>query len=198
MAMQMSFAGLLLMHRLVRISSQRQLSSRFILHTCNRRQTRTFSTAFVNCNENKGDDSDPSPLSSNLTFRQGLIVQKAIPVPPGEDQQPDAPEAMSPEVMQLRDEQNQEDPEEEANIHTQEEHEAIPKEEDSEIHHASDAAMETDEQEEDKGSIRPTLPGESLLVFGELLVAEFRKKNRVEFKKMFGLEAGARLNSNWG
>ncbi|KAK5916412.1 hypothetical protein CgunFtcFv8_011399 [Champsocephalus gunnari] len=198
MAMQMSFAGLLLMHRLVRISRQRQLSSRFILHTCNRRQTRTFSTAFVNCNENKGDDSDPSPLSSNLTFRQALLSKRRSLSPLERISSLMPQEAMSPEVMQLRDEQNQEDPEEEANIHTQEEHEAIPKEEDSEIHHASDAAMETDEQEEDKGSIRPTLPGESLLVFGELLVAEFRKKNRVEFKKMFGLEAGARLNSNWG
>ncbi|KAK5885933.1 hypothetical protein CesoFtcFv8_017021 [Champsocephalus esox] len=167
-------------------------------HILSLRQTRTFSTAFVNCNENKGDDSDPSPLSSNLTFRQALLSKRRSLSPLERISSLIPQEAMSPEVMQLRDEQNQEDPEEEANIHTQEEHEAIPKEEDSEIHHASDAAMETDEQEEDKGSIRPTLPGESLLVFGELLVAEFRKKNRVEFKKMFGLEAGARLNSNWG
>ncbi|KAK1893650.1 tRNA (adenine(58)-N(1))-methyltransferase mitochondrial [Dissostichus eleginoides] len=145
MAMQMPFAGLLLMHRLVRSSSQRQLGSRFILHKCNRRQTRTFSTAFVNCNENKGDDSDPSPLSSNLTFRQALL-SKRRPLSPLERISSLMPqEALSPEVMQLRDEQNQEDPEEEANIHTQEEHEAIPKEEDSETHHASDAAMETDE-----------------------------------------------------
>ncbi|KAK5857074.1 hypothetical protein PBY51_010341 [Eleginops maclovinus] len=195
MAVQMPFAGLLFMRRLVRNSSQRHLSCRCIIQKCRMRQTRTVSTAFVNYNENKGDDSDPSPLSSNLTFKQALLSRRR-PLSPLERISSLLPQdALSPEVMQLREEQNQEASEEDTNIHTQAEHEAIPKEDDSETHHASDAAMET---EEEKGSIPPTLPGESLLVFGELLLAEHRKKGRVEFRRMFALQAGARLNSSWG
>ncbi|XP_029478975.1 tRNA (adenine(58)-N(1))-methyltransferase, mitochondrial [Oncorhynchus nerka] len=45
----------------------------------------------------------------------------------------------------------------------------------------------------------PTLlPGEHLLTFGELLLAEYRKKGRVEFRKMFQLQDGQRLQSSWG
>ncbi|CAB1334848.1 unnamed protein product [Coregonus sp. 'balchen'] len=45
----------------------------------------------------------------------------------------------------------------------------------------------------------PTLlPGEHLLTFGKLLLAEYRKKGRVEFRKMFQLQDGHRLQSSWG
>lgn len=43
-----------------------------------------------------------------------------------------------------------------------------------------------------------SLPGESLVEFGELLIAEFRKKNKVEFLKMFQVQKGARIHSPWG
>lgn len=41
-------------------------------------------------------------------------------------------------------------------------------------------------------------PGERSLSFGELALVEYRKKNRVEFRKMFPLQEGGRLHSNWG
>ena len=37
-----------------------------------------------------------------------------------------------------------------------------------------------------------------MIEFGELLLAEFRKKGRVEFRKMFKLQEGMRLQSSWG
>lgn len=42
------------------------------------------------------------------------------------------------------------------------------------------------------------LKGETLLTFGEVLVAEYRKKGHVEFRKMFQLLARTRLQSSWG
>ncbi|XP_062863830.1 tRNA (adenine(58)-N(1))-methyltransferase, mitochondrial isoform X2 [Trichomycterus rosablanca] len=43
-----------------------------------------------------------------------------------------------------------------------------------------------------------TLPTERTLRFGEILLAEYRRKRRLEFQKMFRLEEGAKLMSNWG
>ncbi|KAG7250256.1 hypothetical protein CRUP_014915, partial [Coryphaenoides rupestris] len=37
-----------------------------------------------------------------------------------------------------------------------------------------------------------------LVEFGELLIAEFRKKNSLAFQKMFKVQEGARLQSPWG
>ncbi|KAL0969876.1 hypothetical protein UPYG_G00233670 [Umbra pygmaea] len=55
---------------------------------------------------------------------------------------------------------------------------------------------------EEEGCIIPKtkslLPGERLLTFGEVLLAEYRKKDRVEFRKMFQLQDGQRLQSSWG
>lgn len=44
----------------------------------------------------------------------------------------------------------------------------------------------------------PGLPGERLMAFDEVLIAEYRKKGRVEYKKMFHLQKGERLQSSWG
>lgn len=44
----------------------------------------------------------------------------------------------------------------------------------------------------------PTLPGERLMKFGEVLIAEYSKKGRVEYRKMFHLQNGMRLQSSWG
>lgn len=43
-----------------------------------------------------------------------------------------------------------------------------------------------------------SLKGETLLTFGEILVAEYRRKGQVEFRKMFQLLARTRLQSRWG
>lgn len=44
----------------------------------------------------------------------------------------------------------------------------------------------------------PTIPGESLVQFGEMLIAECKKKALVEYKKIFQLKKGVRLQSSWG
>ncbi|KAJ7991236.1 hypothetical protein DPEC_G00295230 [Dallia pectoralis] len=54
------------------------------------------------------------------------------------------------------------------------------------------------EQENRRVALKPLLPEERLLMFGELLLAEYRKKGQVEFKKMFQLQEGQRLQSSWG
>ncbi|XP_070698779.1 tRNA (adenine(58)-N(1))-methyltransferase, mitochondrial isoform X2 [Pempheris klunzingeri] len=210
MAVQMPCAGLLSLHRLVRIStsSQRLLSRRDTLvklHKCSR-DLRIFSTASVKCNKNDGDSSDPSDssgLRATLTSREALTSRRRRPLSPLERiSSLVPPDALSPEVMQLR-EQDQQAPEEDADIQSsathcapeESGHEAVPKEDGSEAHNASVAGMEPDTSETQSN---PTLPGESLLAFGEVLIAEHRKKGRVEFRKMFQLQARMRLPSNWG
>ncbi|XP_042356017.1 tRNA (adenine(58)-N(1))-methyltransferase, mitochondrial [Plectropomus leopardus] len=188
MTVQMPFAGLLLMHRLVRVSTpaQRHLCSRDIfakLHKC-RMEIRALSTASVKCNENEGDSSSP------LTSRQGLLSRGRRPLSPLERISNLLPkEALSPEVMQLREQKQQEDEEDTSIQHTQED--IGPQKEDD---HASDATKKTKSSDTQLN----VLPGESLLVFGELLVAEYRKKGEVAFRKMFELKTKAILHSSWG
>uniref|UniRef100_A0A8C1NG95 tRNA (adenine(58)-N(1))-methyltransferase n=1 Tax=Cyprinus carpio TaxID=7962 RepID=A0A8C1NG95_CYPCA len=55
--------------------------------------------------------------------------------------------------------------------------------------------------EEPQGSFAPhhvCVPGERPLCFGETLLAEFSRKRRLEFRKMFQLKEGLKLHSNWG
>ncbi|KAK7152985.1 hypothetical protein R3I93_011028 [Phoxinus phoxinus] len=42
------------------------------------------------------------------------------------------------------------------------------------------------------------VPGERQICFGETLLAEFSRKRRLEFRKMFQLKDGMKLHSNWG
>ncbi|XP_035530609.1 tRNA (adenine(58)-N(1))-methyltransferase, mitochondrial isoform X2 [Morone saxatilis] len=212
MAVQMPLAGLVFMHRLVRIRtfSQRHLSNRGLLVKllkC-RRDVRTFAASSIKCNKNEGDNADSSPLSTRLTSRQTLLSRRRRPLSPLERISGLLPQdALTPEVMQLR-EQNLQEPADDTSTQVEESgHSAIPKKDDSETHHASDAAVEPDTSEtalneayyKEKSLISPpTLPGESLLVFGELLVAEYRKNRRVEYRKMFKLQKGTRLHGNWG
>ncbi|XP_069017054.1 tRNA (adenine(58)-N(1))-methyltransferase, mitochondrial isoform X2 [Embiotoca jacksoni] len=172
---------LLLVRRLVSIctSSQRHSGPEdgLVKLSTSRRQTRTFSTAAVKRNDNEGDTSDSSPPSTELTFRQALLSKRRRPLSPLERISGLLPrDALSAEVTQLR-EQDQTEPGEDANTRAEE---------------PNTSACHQEE--------RPplsTLPGESLLTFGELLVAECRRR-RVEFRKMFQLQAGGRLQSSWG
>ncbi|XP_073683436.1 tRNA (adenine(58)-N(1))-methyltransferase, mitochondrial [Garra rufa] len=52
-----------------------------------------------------------------------------------------------------------------------------------------------------QGSFAPhhvCVPGERPLHFGETLLAEFSRKRRLEFRKMFQLKEGLKLHSSWG
>lgn len=212
MAAQVPIAGLMFVHRLVRIStsSQRNLSKRDIfakLREC-RREKRAFSTGSVECNEKEGDKPDASPQVIDVTARPTLLSRRRRPLSPLERISGLLPQdALSAEVMQLR-EQNQQVPAEHpdnkvAVIHSIPERSGSTSYE-SESHHASDAAEEPDtsgvkqngEFHQDRSW--PTLPGESLLAFGELLVAEYSAKGRRDFRKMFQLHSGQYLQSCWG
>lgn len=194
---QIPSAGLLFMHRLLRFSasSHRHLSSRHILVKLHR-EIRAFSTGCVKCNENEGHKSDPS---IELSSRQTPLPRRRRPLSPLERISGLLPQdALSPEVMQLR-EQDQRGPTEDPATHcTPEEggHVAVPEGDDSVAAEGPNApgAQSNGALHEEK----PTLPGESLLAVGELLVAEYRKKWRVEFRKMFQLQPGTRLQSSWG
>lgn len=202
----MPFAGLVFMNRLVRMSTpgQRHLSNRIILvelHKC-LREIKTFSTGSVKWNKDEEDSSDPAPLSTTPTSRQALLSRRRRPLSPLERISGLLPQdALSPEVTQLR-EQNQQDTEQDPDIQVsvtncapeESGHGTRPENEDSET---LDAQLKGTLHEE-KRLMSSTLPGERLLVFGELLVAEYRKKGRVEFRKMFKLQAGERLHSSWG
>lgn len=134
---------------------------------------RLFSTACVNLNENDERTSD-----TGSEFRRALLSRSRRHLSPLERVSSMLPpDALSPDVLQLRDQ-------------TRSEGEEYPVETgDLEDHIQPDVAETT--------QTPLTLPGESLLAFGELLIAEYRKK-RVEFRKMFELQPGARLHSNWG
>ncbi|RVE56967.1 hypothetical protein OJAV_G00211510 [Oryzias javanicus] len=102
-------------------------------------------------------------------------------------------EVLSPEVEQLREQTQQEQDGDTSRDFTQEAG-TVSKLEDLETHVASEAAEVPNTSFHDE----ETLPGECFLTFGELVIAEYRKKRRVEFRKMFQLEAGSRLQSSWG
>lgn len=217
MAVQMYFTRLLFTHKLMRISAstQKHLCNRGLilkLHA-GRGAIRTFSAGSVKCNENDGDKSQSLPLNTKQTPRQEQLFRRRRPLSPLERISGLLPpDSLSPEVMQLR-EQNQQDPVVEADLQVsvtysaQEEsrHEAISEKDDSEHHSTLDTAMQPNTSEtlneafNEETSLTPSaLPGENRLVFGELLVAEYRKKGRVDFRKMFQLQTGTRLQSSWG
>ncbi|XP_047467952.1 tRNA (adenine(58)-N(1))-methyltransferase, mitochondrial isoform X2 [Mugil cephalus] len=198
------------MHRLVRACTSSQTHTRhrdiLVKLSKSRRAIRTFSTASVKRNENKGDNSDSTPLSTKLPSKQALLHRSRRHLSPLERISNLLPqEVLSPEVMQLR-EQNQQEPDEHANIQvtvtngTKEEivHEAHV-DRDSPETPACVVADEpsTPSHHQEKRQPPPTVPGERLLAFGEMVLAEHRKK-RVEFRKMFKLKEGERLHSSWG
>lgn len=51
---------------------------------------------------------------------------------------------------------------------------------------------------EERMPASPIVPTERALRFGEILLAEYRRKRRLELQKMFQLEEGAKLMSNHG
>ncbi|XP_056248657.1 tRNA (adenine(58)-N(1))-methyltransferase, mitochondrial isoform X1 [Seriola aureovittata] len=214
MAVQMPFGGFLFMHRLMRTctSSQRHLrhGEMLVNLTTTRQEIRTFSTSSVRCNNKEREDSDSSRLSTKLTSKQALLARRRRPLSPLERISGLLPQdALSPEVMQLR-EQNQQEAEggndtqgsvthrtqqESGHTDTLAADKTTPKGEESDNHHASDVAMVPNTSESRTSA---TLPGDSLIVFGELLIAEYYKKGQVEFRKMFKPQKGTRLHSSWG
>ena len=197
----------LFMHRLVSNQTHWKHIDIFVKLCRSKGNTRTFSTASLRCNEKEGDRSDSSQPSTELTSRQALLLRRRRPLSPLERVSRLLPEeTLSPELKQLR-EQNQQHQDGDTDTQTQvqpciEEEsgtESVAKQEEVETHIASDAVQEIKTSfHQVERQVLSTLPGESLLTFGELLIAEYRRKRRVEFRKMFQLEPGVRLQSSWG
>lgn len=186
------------------------------------RNTRTFSAGPNGGNEN-GDgreNEDPSPLKPSLTLRQGgSLFGRRRPLSPLERISRLLPQdSLSPEVAQLRN-QNQEEPEggHHHSAHADTGHAetyigdvyTLAKEDVTRVYCALDTPVESHGSEAQGYAALPpegghmaitttTLDGERLLTFGELLVAEYRNKGRVEFRKMFQLQERVRLQSCWG
>lgn len=190
MAVRLPFAGLTLAHRLVRFT-QRHLSSNAISigHTC-RRDTRSFVTSSTKRKQN--EEEDESASSSHLSARRALLSRRRRSLSPLERISGLLPQdALGPDVTQLRD-QNQEGPAQISDV-------CEPGGDDAERRHESEASEELSQSDPSPEEARPrTLPGETLLQFGELLMAEHRRKRQVEFRKMFQLQPAGRLLSSWG
>lgn len=182
--------GVAFVHRLVRINSNQGI---FVNVHKYSRWIRPFLAGSVKCTDTGADKSGSSnELSSRLTPLSGRKrplspLERIIRLLPRD--------ALNPEVMKLR-EPNQSDPTEDTRMSdthfTPEESE--PKVNDSD---RNTSGVQPNSASHEGGSAA-TLPGERLLAFGELLVVEYLRKRRSEFRKMIQLQSGARLVSSWG
>ncbi|XP_028251437.1 tRNA (adenine(58)-N(1))-methyltransferase, mitochondrial isoform X2 [Parambassis ranga] len=204
MAVHMPF-GRLFLRRLVTVytTNEKHNGHKYIpVKLTKRRDTRTFSAACVKYNENGGDNSDSVSLKLTSS-KQAFLSRRRQPLSPLERISRLLPQdTLSPEVMQLR-EQNQSDDHIHVPVtlstHGEDGHQVATDEEDPESHSVLDAAedLNTLSLQLEEKPVSHVLPGESMLAFGDLLIAEYRKK-RVEFKKMFQLETEGCLQSSWG
>lgn len=182
-------AGLACVRRLVRINSHRVLFLK--VREC-RKELRTFSANPVKLKEIEGDNSNLSP---ELNSRWTLLSKRRRHLSPLERISGLLPQdVLSPEVMQLRDQTETTGDTEPSETRFIQEGSGAAEEDTLEEANPTAAHSYTSFEEESC----PSVPGERLLTFGELLVAEFSKKGRVEFKKLFQLQSGARLMSSWG
>uniref|UniRef100_A0A3P9KGA9 tRNA (adenine(58)-N(1))-methyltransferase n=1 Tax=Oryzias latipes TaxID=8090 RepID=A0A3P9KGA9_ORYLA len=163
-----------------------------------------FSTASGRCSSNEGQNSDAPPPGSELASRRSLLSRRRRQLSPLERiSSLLPPEVLSTEVEQLREQIQQQQHDGDSNIHRkafmqeQSEAETVPKQEDLETYEAADAA-EVPNMPSHMEETTDSPPGACWLTFGELLIAEYRKNRRVEFRKMFQLQAGSRLQSSWG
>lgn len=178
------------MQRLIRINSNRVLFSK--VHKC-RRELRTSANP-VKLKEIEGDSHNLSP---ELNSRWTALSRRRRPLSPLERVSGFLPQdALSPEVMQLRD-QSKTDHTELLETRFIPENCGTTEDDSDTLEEPSPPRAHSYAALKEEGSC-PPVPGERLLAFGELLVAEYSKKGRVEFKKLFQLQSGARLMSSWG
>lgn len=182
------------MQRLLRINSNRVLFLK--VHKC-KREIRTF---FANSVKYKEDGGDNSNLSPELTSRLTLLSRRRRSLSPLERISGLLPQdALSPEIMQLRDLNETETTAGTEFLETHLIREDCGLRDDLDTLEEPKAPGVYVAFEEDAQPLTsPSVPGERFLGFGELLVAEYSKKGRVEFKKLFRLQSGARLMGNWG
>ncbi|XP_061824439.1 tRNA (adenine(58)-N(1))-methyltransferase, mitochondrial isoform X1 [Nerophis lumbriciformis] len=170
-----------------------------------------FSTGCLKCNNDSRYNSDPSLLNTQLVSK----LSRKRSLSPLERVSSLLPQdVLSPEVTQLREQCQplEEDvcmQKEHADILSTQEQGTVLDSRDESLfkQHDSDASDEWDVHAQldtsktplsAKQCMSPTLPRETTLSYGEQLVAIYHGKKHAEFRKMFQLQTGARLNSNLG
>lgn len=150
------------------------------------RRCRTITLSPVRCDEAKGHGSQQGPGVSS----RGTLSRRRWSLSPLERISRLLPQDhLSPDLAGLRDPEGSAVPGPGFTQEGQEDPDPPGQPDPPGVHPDSKSVEEGD----------PTLvPGERLLAFGELLVAEHWRKGRVEFRKMFQLRPGARLMSSWG
>ncbi|XP_077394621.1 tRNA (adenine(58)-N(1))-methyltransferase, mitochondrial [Festucalex cinctus] len=202
MTAQISRAGLFILSRLIRIHTSP------LGHHRTRSVSVNFSTGCVKCSNDDSHIPETKLLDPKLICKQSLPSRRRSLSPLERISTMLPQDALSPEVMQLR-EQNQPH-EEEISLQEQspKQHqipdsdtkdEASLKDYHSETCNDAAAQLYTSESQFN-GTQRmpPAVPQKNTLAYGEMLVAEYRKKKNVELKKMFQLQRGTRLMSSWG
>lgn len=188
MAVRLPFAGLTLAHQLLRLGQRRLSNTNAVIkgHTCKR-----DARSFVTSKRSRNDEEGESVSSTQLSARRALLSRRRRSLSPLERISSLLPQdALGPDVTQLRDE-NQDGP-----AHLSDECEPGR---DDPARRQSEAPEDLNPSHPPQEEGRPqTLPGETLLQFGELLMAEHLRKRQVEFRKMFQLQPAGRLLSSWG
>ncbi|XP_054653388.1 tRNA (adenine(58)-N(1))-methyltransferase, mitochondrial [Dunckerocampus dactyliophorus] len=206
MAVQMPRAGRLIVYRLTRTvtSTPGHHRHRDICINLNssRLDRKSFSTSCLNFNKDVRHNSDPSLLNT----KRSLLCRKRSLSPLERVSSLLPRDVLSPEVMQLR-EQIQ-PPEEDTHMQKDQRHADTSsmlstQEQTSGLDTRDESLLkECDSNSQDPLNAElctsPTLPKETTLAYGELLIAEYRRKRDVDFRKMFQLQTGARLQSSWG
>ncbi|KAM9707692.1 tRNA (adenine(58)-N(1))-methyltransferase, mitochondrial [Menidia menidia] len=169
-------------------SSLRGMFARRLVSVCTYSRLRgvsgAFSTASVRRNDGGREGSDP-PGPVLLPGRRRALspLERLRSLLPRDALNPEVEQLRDPDVEQLR------DPDvEQGGAHLEEGGGASPGGVSPILHTAKRDLIQTE---------RPPLPGEAPLVPGELLMAEHRRR-RVEFRRLFLLQAGGRLQSNVG
>ncbi|KAJ0008777.1 hypothetical protein NQD34_016192 [Periophthalmus magnuspinnatus] len=199
-------------HRLLRACASGHHSITMFLKVRNNMQKGTlFSTGYVIRVEN--DDTNHSIPNLKLTSKQAQFSKRRRPLSPLERISSLLPQdSLIPEVELLRDQDQSQHQSvdrrlfDHTALHSVEEECGYPRlgkgnemEEDAKL--TDTASSDVDITDNSFTSVplhHPCLKGETLLTFGEFLVAEYRKKGHLEFRKMFQLQPRARLQSSWG
>lgn len=186
MAVRLPFAGLTLAQQLSKLSQRRLSNGNTVFkgHTCKR-----DARSFVTTKRSQNDEEGESVSSKQLSARCALLSRRRRSLSPLERISGLLPEdALGPDVTWLRD-QNQEGL---AQVSEVCEPEVLETQQSGGPNNMNPSHPS---QEEDGPQ---TLPGETRLRFGELLMAEHLKKRQVDFRKMFQLQPAGRLLSSWG
>ncbi|KAM9356192.1 tRNA (adenine(58)-N(1))-methyltransferase, mitochondrial [Pholidichthys leucotaenia] len=146
---------------------------------------RTFSVSPPICGEAEGSGEDSSSSSSTTLISRLPSRRNRRPLSPLDRISGLLPpEALSPEVLQLRGEESS----------LQEAGGGVERGEEG---GGGGGETELPQTSPETPQVPFPLPGENSLVCGELLIAEYKKK-KVEFRKLFRLQKGGCLQSSWG